>query len=123
MSDVLTMRTEGAVALLTLNRPDKLNALSNELLEAIVHALDRIELDAALRAVVITGAGRAFSAGGVCIWTCWPPSTSFSNSRSVALRFGTLAFFSLPVAVAPPSAICTACHRRASEHLNKLWRA
>ena len=63
MNDVLTMRIEGAVALLTLNRPDKLNALNNEMLEAIVGALDRIELDAALRAVVITGAGRAFSAG------------------------------------------------------------
>ena len=63
MSDVLTMRTEGAVALLTLNRPDKLNALSNEMLEAIVGALDCIELNSALRAVVITGAGRAFSAG------------------------------------------------------------
>jgi enoyl-CoA hydratase/carnithine racemase len=63
MNDVLTLRIEGAVALLTLNRPDKLNALSNEMLEAIIGALDRIELDPALRAVVITGAGRAFSAG------------------------------------------------------------
>jgi enoyl-CoA hydratase len=51
------------VALLTLNRPDKLNALSNELLGAIMDALDRVELDPAVRAVVITGAGRAFSAG------------------------------------------------------------
>jgi enoyl-CoA hydratase len=63
MNDVLTMRVEGAVALLTLNRPDKLNALSNEMLEAIIGALDRIELNPAIRAVVITGAGRAFSAG------------------------------------------------------------
>ncbi len=63
MDDVLTTRIEGAVALLTLNRPDKLNALSNEMLAAILAALDRIELDAALRAVVITGQGRAFSAG------------------------------------------------------------
>jgi enoyl-CoA hydratase len=51
------------VALLTLNRPDRLNALSNELLAAIVSALDNVELDPAVRAVVITGAGRAFSAG------------------------------------------------------------
>lgn len=63
MNDVLTTRTEGGVALLTLNRPDKLNALNNEMLEAIVGALDRIERDGALRAVVMTGAGRAFSAG------------------------------------------------------------
>ncbi len=63
MTDVLTVATEGQVALLTLNRPGKLNALSNELLAAITAALDGIELDPAVRAVVITGAGRAFSAG------------------------------------------------------------
>ena len=54
---------KGQVALLTLDRPEKLNALSNELLAAIVDALDRVELDTAVRAVVVTGAGRAFSAG------------------------------------------------------------
>jgi enoyl-CoA hydratase len=63
MNYVLNVRIEGAVAQLTLNRPDKLNALSNEMLEAIIRTLDRIELDAAVRAVVITGTGRAFSAG------------------------------------------------------------
>lgn len=53
----------GAVAVLTLNRPEKLNALSNELIFAALEALDAIELDASIRAVVITGAGRTFSAG------------------------------------------------------------
>src|SRR3954453_16543517 len=54
---------DGMVAVLTLNRPEKLNALSNELLDALMSTLDRIELDRAVRSVVITGAGRAFSAG------------------------------------------------------------
>jgi enoyl-CoA hydratase/carnithine racemase len=63
MTDVLTVKIEGKVALLTLNRPAQLNALNNELLAAIVAALDGIELDPAVRAVVITGEGRAFSAG------------------------------------------------------------
>jgi len=63
VSDIVGFELRGAVALLTLNRPEKLNALSNELLDAIVDALDRIELDPAVRAVVITGSGRAFSAG------------------------------------------------------------
>ena len=63
MTDVLTVAAKGQVALLTLNRPGKLNALSNELLAAIVATLDRIELDPAVRAVVVTGEGRAFSAG------------------------------------------------------------
>ena len=63
MSNVLIMDIKDRVALLTLNRPEKLNALNNELLAAIMSALDRIELDSAVRIVVVTGAGRAFSAG------------------------------------------------------------
>lgn len=63
MTDVLTVELKGQVALLTLNRPEKLNALNNELLAAIVGSLDKIELDSTVSAVVITGAGRAFSAG------------------------------------------------------------
>ncbi len=63
MSDLLTVETADRVALLTLNRPDKLNALSQAMLAAIIDALDGIELDSTVRAVVITGAGRAFSAG------------------------------------------------------------
>jgi enoyl-CoA hydratase/carnithine racemase len=49
--------------LLTLNRPQKLNAMNNALLAAILATLDEIELDTTIRVVVITGAGRAFSAG------------------------------------------------------------
>ncbi len=63
MDAILKFETKNAVAVLTLNRPEKLNALNNDLLNAIVDTLDRIELDSALRAVVITGAGRTFSAG------------------------------------------------------------
>ncbi len=63
MQNVLKVENRNQVALLTLDRPDKLNALSNELLDAMMAALDAIELDAAIRVVVITGAGRAFSAG------------------------------------------------------------
>jgi Enoyl-CoA hydratase/isomerase len=58
-----------SVSILTLNRPEKLNALSNELISAILNALDGIELDHAIRAIVVTGMGRAFSSGdrGGCI--------------------------------------------------------
>lgn len=62
-SPVLLRSDHGAVAILTLNRPGKLNALNNELISELLRALDRIELDEAVRVVVITGAGRAFSAG------------------------------------------------------------
>ncbi|MBR0657945.1 enoyl-CoA hydratase-related protein [Neoroseomonas oryzicola] len=63
MPEPLLLDFADGVALLTLNRPARLNALGNDLLAAIQDALDRIEFDAATRAVVITGAGRAFSAG------------------------------------------------------------
>jgi len=54
MPDVLSLEIDQQVALLTLNRPDKLNALSDELLAGIVAVLDAVELDPAVRAVVIT---------------------------------------------------------------------
>jgi enoyl-CoA hydratase len=60
---VLERESRGSVALLRLNRPAKLNALNKELLTAITRELDNIELDSQTRVVVITGAGRAFSAG------------------------------------------------------------
>jgi enoyl-CoA hydratase len=63
MSDRLLVETHGPVLLLTLNRPEKLNALNNELIAALTTALDRSELDRSVRAIVICGAGRAFSAG------------------------------------------------------------
>ena len=55
----------GAVSLITLNRPEKLNALSYELACDLDQELTRIETDESVRAVILTGAGpRAFSSGG-----------------------------------------------------------
>jgi enoyl-CoA hydratase/carnithine racemase len=59
----LKRENHGAVEFLTLNRAAKLNALNGELLNALMRALDEVELNSAVRVVVITGAGRAFSAG------------------------------------------------------------
>ena len=59
---VLTAR-EGAVAVITLDRPDKLNAITPQMTAALGRALDDIEDDDGVRAIVIEGAGRAFSAG------------------------------------------------------------
>jgi enoyl-CoA hydratase/carnithine racemase len=53
----------GAVLVLTLNRPDRLNAVSLPMYRAIVEALDAVEDDTDLRAAVLTGAGRAFCVG------------------------------------------------------------
>ncbi len=64
MSDTVLFEKRATVALLTLNRPGKLNALNYDLIDRLMALLDRIEADDDLRAVVLTGAGdRAFSAG------------------------------------------------------------
>ncbi|MCM2459386.1 enoyl-CoA hydratase/isomerase family protein [Pseudomonas sp. CG7] len=57
----LTVR--GGVAPLTLNRPDSLNALTPQMLEMLIQHLDRVESDPQIRALIFTGAGRAFCAG------------------------------------------------------------
>lgn len=62
MAEALRVRRDGAVAILTLNRPEKLNALSTALEAALLSALASDEVGASA-AVVIEGAGRAFSAG------------------------------------------------------------
>jgi 2-(1,2-epoxy-1,2-dihydrophenyl)acetyl-CoA isomerase len=53
-----------SVATLTLNRPDRLNALSTPIMEGLLEALPRLARDKTIGAVVLTGAGRAFCAGG-----------------------------------------------------------
>jgi enoyl-CoA hydratase len=55
--------TRGPAAWITLNRPEKLNALSVELLERLEEALTKARDDDSVKVVVLTGAGRAFSAG------------------------------------------------------------
>jgi len=55
---------DGAVATLALNRPEKLNAIDDGMREGLTSALASVQRDASIRAVVITGAGRGFCAGG-----------------------------------------------------------
>lgn len=54
---------DGAVARITLNRPDKLNAFNDQMVRDLAAALRRFDLDTDARAAVLCGAGRAFSAG------------------------------------------------------------
>jgi len=60
----IDVRADGAVRIVTLNEPDTLNAFSESLHEQFVELWADIERDDTCRAVVLTGAGRAFSAGG-----------------------------------------------------------
>jgi len=64
-NDKVLIEQKGEIALLTLNRPHKLNALDYETVDRLIALLGEIEATSSIRAVIITGAGdRAFSAGG-----------------------------------------------------------
>src|SRR6201989_1181448 len=60
---VLLDRLEGGVVALTLNRPERLNALNAAMIEALLAGITRAGADPECRAVLITGAGRGFCAG------------------------------------------------------------
>jgi 2-(1,2-epoxy-1,2-dihydrophenyl)acetyl-CoA isomerase len=64
MGNDLLELVKDAVAVLTLNRPDRLNAMSRPMLDALLEALPRLAEDTAVGVVVLTGAGRGFCAGG-----------------------------------------------------------
>ena len=55
---------EGNIAIITLNRPAHYNGLNNALMKELLHILDSISEDDSIRAVVLTGAGAGFCAGG-----------------------------------------------------------
>jgi enoyl-CoA hydratase len=64
MAEIVLIETHGPVALITLNRPDKLNALNYDLIDRLLTRFDQLEEDDSVRAIVLTGAGdRAFSSG------------------------------------------------------------
>lgn len=64
MADPILVASEGGVRLITLNRPERLNALTTELMAALVDAVADAARDASVGCVVVTGAGRGFCAGG-----------------------------------------------------------
>lgn len=61
---VLLETKQDGIATLVMNRPDRLNALNTELVTALNEAFGRLAKDGSIRVVVLTGAGRAFCAGG-----------------------------------------------------------
>ena len=59
----VTLEREGHIALITMNRPEALNALNRQVLEELSQVLDQVEADPELYVVIVTGAGRSFVAG------------------------------------------------------------
>lgn len=90
MSDAVLIEEDGPVRILTMNRPQSLNAFDGELHHALPDALHEVSDDPKVRAVVLTGAGRAFSAGGNI-----DDFTAFANDlelRRATLRLGRRLF-------------------------------
>lgn len=61
--NAITYDVEDGILTLTLNRPEKLNAFTGEMLAEMIDAFDRADADDEVRAIIVTGAGRAFCAG------------------------------------------------------------
>jgi enoyl-CoA hydratase/carnithine racemase len=62
--ELITLQVQDSIATLTLNRPDKRNAMSDDMRTEFIDALERVAADKAIKALVLTGAGKGFCAGG-----------------------------------------------------------
>jgi 2-(1,2-epoxy-1,2-dihydrophenyl)acetyl-CoA isomerase len=87
---VLT-RQEGAVAVITLNRPDRLNSFTVEMHDALTETLDAALADGGCRAILLTGAGRGFCAGQDLSDRAVAPGTERRDlGESLELRYNPL---------------------------------
>ncbi len=74
MSARVRSEIEGPVAILTLDRPEKLNAIDGAMIEALEAWVEAVEADRTIRVAILTGAGKAFSAGGdITAWAGLDP--------------------------------------------------
>ena len=63
MYETVLLKKENRVAVITLNRPEKLNAVNNQMRKELLEILDDLESDDEVRVIIFTGAGRGFCAG------------------------------------------------------------
>ena len=124
MTQLLTTEVRGRVAVLTLNRPDRLNAIGTPTLDLLESALHRLRGEREVRALVIAGAGRAFSAGADLdeIERCAGPYDFRSFVHRMTDVFGLLEAFPKPSVAAIHGfafggglELCLACDLRVAE--------
>jgi len=84
---LLLERPADGVALITLDNPGQRNAMSDEMTVSWVAAVDELAADQTVRAVVVTGAGGAFSSGGNLAWLASEPNADVDSLRSRMLPF------------------------------------
>lgn len=87
MPDVIFEKRDSGVALITLNRPDSLNAMGGDLMLLLGQHLDECRWDSGVRCIVLTGAGRAFCAGGDVKNMAAVSDASGDGKRSPAAAF------------------------------------
>ncbi len=101
MTDLVRSERKDAVAVLTLDRPDTLNALDEALLLAFEAAVGEVANDASVRALVVTGEGRAFAAGAdIEAMSHMDPGQAEAFSRLGHRAFATLEELSVPTIAA-----------------------
>jgi 2-(1,2-epoxy-1,2-dihydrophenyl)acetyl-CoA isomerase len=88
--ETVTLEIAAGIASITLNRPDKLNSFTREMHAALASALDRVELDDQVRAVVLCGAGRAFCAGQDLADLSFDPGNMTDLGELIATTFNPL---------------------------------
>lgn len=103
MIDSLRFEIEGGIATITLNRPEKRNAISGEMIEELLAALQEIEAGPA-RVVILTGAGKAFCSGmdldTLAAIARQSPQQNLDDSRRMAQLFRRLWSFPAPLIAA-----------------------
>lgn len=101
MSELVRLEKKEGVAVATVDRPDALNALSRGVLEALSGVIDQVESDPSLRALVVTGAGRAFVAGAdVAEMKTMTPLEAEAFSASAHRIFARLEGLAIPTIAA-----------------------
>jgi methylglutaconyl-CoA hydratase len=90
MTGILVTSIEDGVFSITLNRPEKRNALSSELIELLHQALEHADIDADVRVVVIRGSGKDFCAGADLDELLASAERTLAENESSALRLGEI---------------------------------
>ena len=90
MSESLAIERQGPIGLVTMNRPERHNAFDDELIRSLTEALRSMEAEDGIRVVVLSGAGRSFSAGADLNWMRRMAGFSKDENQRDAMGLGAL---------------------------------
>ena len=90
MTTHLAIEKQGPVGLITMNRPDRHNAFDEALIDGLTEAFRSMEAEESVRIVVLSGAGKSFSAGADLNWMKRMAGFSLEENRRDAMAFATL---------------------------------